>query len=127
MGFFSFETSDTKESIPNVYSYYPTFTVYLTSPDGRVWEESLYEGYGRFDGQCIYELIAELNTDNGNRVDAIDITFKNNPERHLYIAEAHGYSMPRLFKSKSLAYDRSKFYAYAAPGNCPYQGYFYND
>lgn len=61
MGFFSFITSDTKRSLPNIYSNKKTFPVYVITKDGKVYTENKYEGYGRFDGVFIYDLIGKLN------------------------------------------------------------------
>ena len=65
MGFFSWLTSDTKRSIPNVHSSREPFTVYMLAPDGRIWKEEAYEGYGEFGGKDYYELLAELNGQEG--------------------------------------------------------------
>lgn len=82
MGFFSWKTSDTDRSIPSRYSDRETFTVHMITEDGRVFTEEDYEGYGKFGGKDIYELIAELNglclngdTDQ-KRSAAIDLLFK---------------------------------------------------
>ena len=49
MGVFSFLTTDTRESVPNIYQdERPTFTVYLKDNKGNVWKESSYQGYGEF-------------------------------------------------------------------------------
>lgn len=61
MGFFSWKTSDTKRAINNHYSGIPTFTVHMITEDGRHWKETMYDGYGKFGGKDIYELIAEMN------------------------------------------------------------------
>jgi len=62
MGFFSWITSDTKRSIPNVYqNTHPTFPVHMITEDGRVFTETKYEGYGVFGGKDFYVLAAELN------------------------------------------------------------------
>ena len=61
MGFFSWITSDTNESIANRYSNRPTFTVHMITEDGRVFTEPEYEGYGVFGGKDFYALAAELN------------------------------------------------------------------
>ena len=88
MGFFSWKTADTNKSIPNIYAEedfgVKGFTVYMLSPDGRKWKEAAYEGYGRFGGQDIYLLIAELNGLVGEdetdlRRSAIDMIFDGNP------------------------------------------------
>ena len=82
MGFFSWKTSDTGRSIPNHYSGREVFTVHMITEDGRVFTEESYDGYGRFGGKDIYELIAELNglcpngDTNQKRSAAIDLLFK---------------------------------------------------
>lgn len=62
MGFFSWITSDTQRSIPNIYQEVrPTFTVHMITGDGQVFTEPEYEGYGVFGGKDFYVLAAELN------------------------------------------------------------------
>jgi len=51
MGFFSWKTSDTGESIPNHYSNRPVFKVHMITEDGQVFTEDNYEGYGVFGGK----------------------------------------------------------------------------
>ena len=55
MGFFSFETQDTNESVPNIYSGKKTFTVFMRDDQGNIWEEPGYNGYGDFGGKDFYE------------------------------------------------------------------------
>jgi len=81
MGFFSWRTSDTKQSIQNSHSSRNTFTVYMITEDGRVFKEEEYDGYGIFGGQDIYELVAELNNLPGKSADkkrsaAIDLLYE---------------------------------------------------
>lgn len=61
MGYFSWKTSDTKRSIPNRYSSRDTFPVFMVLPDGRIFREDDYEGYGVFGGRDFFGLVAELN------------------------------------------------------------------
>ena len=62
MGFFSWKTSDTGESIANRYSSRPTKEVYLLQPDGKEPIcEDLYKGTGHFGGVYVYEWLAEMN------------------------------------------------------------------
>lgn len=61
MGFFSWITSDTKRSLPNVHSNRDTFKVHMVTRDGQVYTEEAYDGYGDFNGQDFYELVAHLN------------------------------------------------------------------
>lgn len=71
MGFFSFKTSDTKKSIPNMSSNKGTFPVHMITEDGQVFTEEEYEGYGVFGGRDIYTLIGELNGVKGKTRDEI--------------------------------------------------------
>ena len=61
MGFFSFITNDTNESITNTYCSPKCKTVYLLDNKGNIWTEKAYEGYGVFGGKDIYQLFAEMN------------------------------------------------------------------
>jgi hypothetical protein len=61
MGFFSWNTSDTKKSIANRYSSKETFKVHLITRDGQVYTEDDYEGYGLFGGIDYYEVMAIIN------------------------------------------------------------------
>ncbi len=56
MGFFSFQTSDTKESIINVFAGSGCKTVYMLQPNNKPpIVESQYLGYGVFGGrECVY-------------------------------------------------------------------------
>jgi len=61
MGYFSWETSDTNESIANISSGHPNSskTVYLLQPNGKTpISESAYNGYGVFDNIDAYEWIS---------------------------------------------------------------------
>lgn len=61
MGFFSWKTSDTNESIMNHHTEHCQ-TVYLLQPDGaEPIEETAYDGYGVFGGVDAYEWLAERN------------------------------------------------------------------
>ena len=61
MEFFSWETSDTKKSIPNRYSGQEIRTVKMIDVYGNEWIEYNYEGFGRFGGMDYYELMAIIN------------------------------------------------------------------
>ena len=98
MGFFSFKTSDTNESIFNCYSGEPMFTVYMVTEDGRTWVEQNYEGYGNFGGKDIYELIAELNGLTGREA-AVDLVFQDNPSGDFPNVAERGIKLPKLFKN----------------------------
>lgn len=61
MGFFSWLTSDSKESIRNIHTG-ENRTVYLLQPDGaKPIREDGYEGYGAFGGIDAYAWLARAN------------------------------------------------------------------
>lgn len=59
MGSFSWYASDTRRAIRS--GNYNPFPVYALRPDGEPLLETNYEGYGRFGGQDIYDLVADWN------------------------------------------------------------------
>lgn len=94
MGFFSWVTSDTNESIPNTHSCRKTFPVYVLIPTefgGGMIEEPSYEGYGDFGGRDIYDLVADWNRA------SIDADALIRPDRGDYARDQYG----------DVAYDRA--------------------
>tara|TARA_B110000211_G_C14081963_1_gene555008 strand:+ start:745 stop:1293 length:549 start_codon:yes stop_codon:yes gene_type:complete len=64
MGFFSWKTADTKESIPNIHANRPPVTVYMLQPNGKeAVAEPAYDGYGVFGGVGAYHWLLETNAD----------------------------------------------------------------
>ena len=61
MGFFSFNTADTKESIPAAASGLLTKAVYLIQPNNKPIKEDCYMGSGCFGGVDIFDWLAEKN------------------------------------------------------------------
>lgn len=112
MGFFSWKTQDTHESIPNIHSNRPTFTVYMINPvTGEQYKEDNYDGYGIFGGKDYYELVAELNGKT-TRYQGINL-FHNDPNAICPI----------------LVEDPTNWETYKGqkPEDDPDQGYFYMD
>lgn len=107
MGFFSWNTQDTKKSIPNFYSRRQTFPVTMTDNKGNKWHERSYAGYGEFGGKDFYELLAEMNG-KATREEGIDLAYGQKP----FIA-------PNLTESKDWVWVNK------APKTCKYQGFFY--
>lgn len=60
MGFFSWKTADTDEQIINLFAG-ECKEVFMLSPDGTVFPEPKYEGYGIFGGKDAYVHLAEIN------------------------------------------------------------------
>ena len=67
MGFFSWNTSDTKKSIPSHYTDKTLVPVTMKDDRGNAWFEDMYEGYGEFGGKDYYELVDEMNGGSGDR------------------------------------------------------------
>jgi len=127
MGFFSWNTSDTKRSISNAYSSKDTFTVHMITEDGQVFTEDEYEGYGKFGGKDLYELVAELNgitegDEETKRIKGIDICFEDNP-----IGELNGkFKYPKLVENlPSKDNWKEEWDKLEYPVSCRAQGYFY--
>jgi len=122
MGFFSWNTCDTGESIANQFSNRPTFPVHMITPDGRVFTEPDYEGYGVFGGKDYFELLAELNGLGSDRSAGIDLIFKDNPSGD----NTPGVIYPKLVEI--LEDDVVEQYEdLPNPESCEAQGYFYGD
>ena len=128
MGFFSWKTMDTDESIANQYSNRKTFRVQMLDNKGNVWTEDDYEGYGRFDSKDYYELLAEMNG------------FTSDKTGDEYTDEARGFGISLAFKDNGSGIATAGvlypnlieqadgwFYNESGPDNCEYQGYFYDE
>jgi len=128
MGFFSWKTMDTDESIANQYSNRKTFRVQMLDNKGNVWTEDNYEGYGKFGGKDFYELLAEMNG------------FTSDKTGDEYTDEARGFGINVAFKdngsgiaTKGVLYPNlieqadGWFYNESGPENCEHQGYFYDE
>lgn len=109
MGFFSWKTQDTNKSIANKHSDRPTFKVVMHDNKANKWIEEDYDGYGVFGGKDYYELLAEMNGQEG-RSAGISIEFGDKP-----------FLAPNLTESEEWEWQNEK------PYDCPDQGYFYDD
>ena len=113
MGFFSFNTQDTKKSIPNIYSERHTFKVIMTDNQGNKYIETEYDGYGEFGGVDFYELTDKMNGGKGDRENGINIYFDKN-------YRSKGYIFPSLSES-------GEYFDGKRPKDCAFQGYFYEE
>lgn len=124
MGFFSFKTTDTGESIPNIYSDRDTFCVTMIDNTGHWWTEWDYEGYGIFGGKDIYELIAEMNGKK-TRDEGIDLFFSQQEGKIDKILT------PNLYRRGFTYYEdlrnAKEKWKDVTLEDCDYQGYFYED
>ena len=122
MGFFSWKTCDSDESIANNCSTRPTLTVHMITPDGRVFTEEDYEGYGEFGGKDFYELLAELNGLGSDGSAGIDLCFKSNSNGD----NTPGVIYPKLVED--LESDVvAQYNSLPNPETCEAQGFFYGD
>jgi hypothetical protein len=119
MGFFSWITSDTQESISNVYSDKGALPVYVIWPDNSFQYEEKYEGYGVFNGVDVYERIAEINGLGKDRQKGINLVFDNNDSGDF--SDCTNVLVPK-FARKFTSYDMLPHSV-----SCPRQGYFYED
>lgn len=122
MGFFSWLTSDTEESITNTFSNRGAKTVYLYTPNGKVIEETDYEGYGEFGGKDAYVLLAEWNLPES---ELVGLTFdeKRSKGIRLFFRESPPLKYPLKFSfSPDWSYDELE-----GAKDCPEQGFFYDD
>jgi hypothetical protein len=120
MGFFSWRTQDTNQSIPNIFAVYndeghEVFTVYMTDDKGNQWREDEYEGYGVFGGKDFYVLLAEMN--------GLSLTGDLDKDRSLGISLS---SSDKPHKSPNLTENPDYKYDWRGPQECEYQGYFYD-
>lgn len=110
MGFFSWKTQDTGESIFNVFAEEDwgaqRFPVVMTDNSGNQWIEDEYEGYGVFGGKDFYELLAEMNGETGREA-GIGIALSGDP-----------FLSPNLTRRKDWKWVNS------APQDCESQGFF---
>ena len=128
MGFFSWNTMDTDNSIANEHSNRKTFRVQMMDNKGNVWTEDNYDGYGRFGGKDFYELLAEMNGFESDKTGdeytdeargfGINLAFKDNPNG----IGTKGVLYPNLVEQAN-----GWVYEMSGPDNCEYQGYFYDE
>jgi hypothetical protein len=94
----------------------------MITPDGQVFTEDDYEGYGIFGGRDFYELIAELNGLAGDREACINLVFNGNPTGD----NTEGVIYPKFVEE--LEDDiKAQWAKLPNPISCPAQGYFYWD
>lgn len=124
MGFFSWKTSDTNESISNCHSYKGALPVQLLSPSGTLVKCRGYDGYGRFRGvnsdvsiveydfyQLVHELTDGLEIGSGDRQIGLNYAFDKDKV---------------CIKPKLVSFDYQGDYDSVGDSEeCEFQGYFY--
>lgn len=93
MGFFSWKTADTGESIANRHSSRPVKPVYLLQPNGQPpIKESSYDGYGRFGNVDAYNWLAKVNFGTENMLHVAinaDCGGYHEDDDHVYLCSMH--------------------------------------
>lgn len=124
MGFFSWKTADTDETIWNAHSNHGAQTVYLLQPDGQPpLREDSYDGYGVFGGVDAYAWLARQNlpaeqtegrSDDDLRDDGITLFFDQGKP-----------GVPKVERPLKFSFDPKADYAgLKASTDCESQGFF---
>ena len=134
MGFFSWKTCDTGESIFNIFSDRETVSVAMVDDKGNVYIEDEYEGYGMFGGKDYYQLVAEMNVpdkctgDVGHdRSLGIKIVFDYDESGDINHMDKLKVKVPILVCKDLLDYTKDYKQLWLntqPPVTCEYQGYF---
>jgi hypothetical protein len=94
----------------------------MIAPDGRVFTEKDYDGYGEFEGKDFYDLLCELNGVPADRSAGIDFCFKNNPNGD----DTPGVIYPK-FVEELEADVVAQYNSLPNPESCEDQGFFYDE
>jgi hypothetical protein len=93
----------------------------MIAPDGRVFTESDYEGYGKFGGKDFFDLLCELNGLPEDRGAGIDLVFKNNPNGD----NTPGVIYPKFVREYLNNNVVAQYNSLPNPESCEAQGFFY--
>lgn len=107
-GMFSFKTLGDNKAI----SARSGADIYMFDDKGNMWHEENYEGYGIFGGKDFFELMAEMNGEEGRDI-GIDLYYSDN-KKVLY---------PALTRDEDFNWKRHKFTTKIKSD--PKQGWFY--
>jgi hypothetical protein len=129
MGFYSFKTSDTKESVSNAYSSKGALSVKMIDNKGNEYIEENYQGYGVFDNKDYYELVSDMNPNLllklKEKYPTLDMDNLSDKDKGatLCFDDKLQPLLPKIVSINcEVEYDRL-----SDSKNCPNQGYFYND
>ena len=120
MGFFSWKTQDTNESISNALSSRGPLDCKMVCPvTGQEYPERAYEGYGSFNGTDFYELLAVINgLENESDLRGVGIAL------YFQHDKANTLDKVKLPILVSLSYE-GDYSNLSQLKDCEYQGYFY--
>lgn len=127
MGFFSFKTTDTGDSISNRHSSLGTFPTVMVDNKGNAYYQQSYDGYGVFGGKDIFVLIAEMNGFEWNEEVDPDSEFKRMRDIgiDLYYEGSSRVIHPNIFGSGPQGNNITWEWKDVPLLPCEYQGYFY--
>jgi hypothetical protein len=112
MGFFSWNCAECNESISNKHSERPQDSACVLITPNKTYHDNAYDGYGRFDGADVYELLGD-----GDRSKGLDIFYDESQDSPFKIKVVH----ERCFSAEKQYED------YKESENDPTQGFFYSD
>lgn len=122
MGFFSFITQDTNESIPNPHSGRELGTIYIHDDKGNILEIGHYNGYGCFNGENFFLMIANMNRKRPvNMFDDYAVEKAIERGHSLYYKPRKDTKFPNITRSKDWVWRNE------APLECDDQGFFYDN
>ena len=104
MGFMSFKTQDTQESV-----YIEETLVKILTPFGVLCENCTTDGYGRFDGIGYFETVADINGFGKNQEKGLELYLKND----------RSCQFPKIV---TMAYSGTYTALTHRPEQCPNQG-----
>lgn len=129
MGFFSWETSDTKQSVANnCQSKKECKVVYLLQPGGKdSIEEESYSGYGIFGGVDAYAWIARMNMPQKYTAPPEQLTCTDEERlAGIRMEDQHFKGDIVLEYPLKLSFNKNAVYEkLPAAHHCKHQGYFY--
>lgn len=125
MGFFSWKTADTDESIANIHAEHKNTgkTVYLLQPNNqKPIEQHGYEGFGVFGGVSVFAWLAKMNiSDLKDKHLLLDNNVLWEAGLNLLVNEPNKIQYPLKFSfSPSAVYEQLK-----PSEKCSFQGFFY--
>lgn len=124
MGFFSWKTADTNQTIPNIYSDHEDAgkMVYMLLPNGqKPIACSGYDGYGMFGGVDAYAWLAKMNIESMQHLDLYE---DKDELREAGIGLS--YSNEKIkYPLKFSFHANAQYTTLKASENCEFQGFFY--
>jgi hypothetical protein len=128
MGFFSWKTADSKESIANIHSTHQNARkpVYLLQPNKDPICETAYDGYGVFGGVDAYAWLAKMNIQT-DEVKKLDLYEDSSELRSKGIDLFYENRESITFHLKFSFNPNANYSELGASEDCEFQGFFYDN